>query len=68
VSRCFRFEVELLSDDARIPLKTMMARMVTISLVREDGSLRYFNGYVTEFRFLRTAIHLNRFMYMPQYL
>jgi type VI secretion system secreted protein VgrG len=53
VSRCFRFEVELLSDDARIPLKAMMARMVTISLVREDGSLRYFNGYVTEFRFLR---------------
>jgi type VI secretion system secreted protein VgrG len=53
VSRCFRFEVELLSDDARIPLKAMMAKMVTISLVREDGSLRYFNGYVTEFRFLR---------------
>ena len=47
VSRCFRFEVELLSDDAQIPLKAMMARMVTISLVREDGSLRYFNGYVT---------------------
>jgi type VI secretion system secreted protein VgrG len=54
VSKCFRFELELLSDDARIPLKAMMARMVTISLVREDGSLRYFNGYVTEFRFLRT--------------
>jgi type VI secretion system secreted protein VgrG len=53
ISRCFRFEVELLSDDARIPLKAMMARMVTISIVREDGSLRYFNGYVTEFRFLR---------------
>jgi len=54
VSRCFRVEVELLSDDARIPLKAMMARMVTISVVREDGSLRYFNGYVTEFRFLRS--------------
>jgi type VI secretion system secreted protein VgrG len=54
VSRGFRFDVEVLSDDARIPLKLMMARMVTISLVREDGSLRYFNGYVTEFRFLRT--------------
>ena len=53
VSRCFRFEAELLSNDAQIPLKAMMARMVTISLVREDGSLRYFNGYVTEFRFLR---------------
>jgi type VI secretion system secreted protein VgrG len=53
VSRCFRVEVELLSDDARIPLKAMMARMVTISVVREDGSLRYFNGYITEFSFLR---------------
>ncbi|WP_198116683.1 type VI secretion system Vgr family protein [Massilia rhizosphaerae] len=53
VSRCFRFDVELLSDDARIPLKSMMARMVTISVVREDGSLRYFNGYVAEFQFLR---------------
>jgi type VI secretion system secreted protein VgrG len=32
----------------------LMGRMVTISLVREDGSLRYFNGHITEFRFLRT--------------
>ncbi len=54
LSRCFRFEVELLSDDARISLKAMMARMVTISLVRDDGSLRYFNGYVSQFRFVRT--------------
>jgi type VI secretion system secreted protein VgrG len=53
VSRGFRFDVEVLSDDARIPLKMLMGRMVTISLVREDGSLRYFNGYVTEFRFTR---------------
>jgi len=54
VSRSFRFDVEVLSDDPRIPLKKMMGRMVTISLIREDGSLRYFNGYVTEFRFLRS--------------
>lgn len=54
VSRGFRFEVEVLSDEARIPLKMLMGRMVTISLVRQDGSLRYFNGYITEFRFLRT--------------
>ncbi|MFA9216645.1 MAG: type VI secretion system Vgr family protein [Sphingomonadaceae bacterium] len=54
MSRDFRFEVEVLSDDAHIPLKAMMGRMVTISLVRNDGSLRYFNGYVTEFRLLRT--------------
>lgn len=54
VSRGFRFDVEVLSDDPRIPLKILMGRMVTISLVREDGSLRYFNGYITEFRFLRS--------------
>ena len=39
----------MLSDDARIPLKAMMGKMVTVSLVREDSSLRYFNGYVIEF-------------------
>ncbi len=54
VSRCFRGVAELLSDDPRIPLKIVMGKMVTISLVREDGSLRYFNGYITEFRFLRS--------------
>jgi type VI secretion system secreted protein VgrG len=54
VSRGFRFDVEVLSDDPRIPLKMLMGRMVTISLVRQDGSLRYFNGHITEFRFLRT--------------
>src|SRR5450830_1893738 len=54
VSRSFRFDVEVLSDDPRIPLKTLMGRMVTISLVRQDGGLRYFNGYITEFRFLRS--------------
>jgi type VI secretion system secreted protein VgrG len=41
VSRSFRFDVEVLSDDPRIPLKVLMGRMVTISLVREDGSQRY---------------------------
>jgi uncharacterized protein involved in type VI secretion and phage assembly len=53
LSRCFRFDVALVSDDARIFLKSMMARMVTISLVRDDGLLRYFNGYVRQFRFVR---------------
>ncbi|WP_332877053.1 type VI secretion system Vgr family protein [Massilia sp. S19_KUP03_FR1] len=54
LSRGFRFEVEVLSKEAHIPLKMLMGRMVVISLVRSDGSLRYFNGYVTEFRFVRT--------------
>jgi type VI secretion system secreted protein VgrG len=50
----FNFEAEVLSDDVRIPLKAVMGKMVTISLVRNDGSLRYFNGYVFDFRFVKT--------------
>jgi len=54
LSRDFSYVVEVLSDNASIPLTTLMGKMVSIELVREDGSLRYFNGHVFEFRFLRT--------------
>ena len=54
LSSDFNFEVEVLSDDALIPLKDVMGKMVTISLVRDDGTLRYFNGYVFAFGFDRT--------------
>ncbi|QUP55471.1 type VI secretion system tip protein VgrG [Ralstonia syzygii] len=53
LSRDFQFSVEILSDNPDIPLKDVMGKMVTAELVREDGSLRYFNGYVFEFRFVR---------------
>ncbi len=54
LSRDFRFTVEVLSNDANIPLTDVQGRMVTVSLVREDGSMRYFNGYVFEFQFVKT--------------
>jgi type VI secretion system secreted protein VgrG len=54
LSRDFRFDIEILSDNARIPLKTVMGRMVTVELVREDGTLRYFNGYVVKFKLAKT--------------
>ena len=54
LSRDFRIEAEVLSDDAGIPLKSMMGKMVTIALVRENGTLRHMNGYVGSFRFVRT--------------
>ncbi|PKB13781.1 type VI secretion system Vgr family protein [Janthinobacterium sp. 64] len=54
LSRDFSYVVEVLSDDAAIALDKVMGKMVTIELVREDGTLRYFNGYVFEFRFVRT--------------
>lgn len=54
LSRDFVFDVEVLSDDASIPLNDVMGRMVTIAMVRDDGALRYFNGYAFEFGFDRT--------------
>ncbi len=53
LSRDFRFAVEIISDDAGIALKDVQGKMVTVELVREDGSMRYFNGYVFEFRRVR---------------
>ncbi|MBJ7308833.1 type VI secretion system tip protein VgrG [Rugamonas sp. CCM 8940] len=53
LSRDFHIEVGVLSDDAAISLKSMMGRMVTIALTREDGSARHMNGYVNSFRLVR---------------
>ncbi|MES2740837.1 MAG: type VI secretion system Vgr family protein [Pseudomonadota bacterium] len=54
LSRDFTFTVEVLADNARIPLKSMLGKMVCIALVRGDGSLRYCTGYVFEFALLKT--------------
>lgn len=50
LSKGFEFTVELLSDDASIALKEMQGKLLNIELVRGDGSLRYFSGYVFSFR------------------
>jgi type VI secretion system secreted protein VgrG len=50
LSRDFEFQVELISDNAHIDPATLIAKMATVSMVRSDGSLRYFNGYITEFQ------------------
>ncbi|MDT1898790.1 hypothetical protein FPK53_24230, partial [Acinetobacter baumannii] len=54
LSRDFEFTLELLSDDARIELEAMHGRLLCVSLVQADGSLRPFTGYVASFRFVRT--------------
>ena len=50
LSRDFEYTVELLSDDPGIALKTVQGKLLNIELVRRDGSLRYFSGYVFSFR------------------
>ncbi len=50
LSRDFEYTVELLSDAADIPLKDLLGKLLNIELVRKDGSLRYFSGYILSFR------------------
>jgi len=54
LSRDFEFKVELLSDDARIALESMQGKLLCVSLVQDDGSLRPFTGYVAAFKLIRT--------------
>lgn len=54
LSRDFEFTVEILSDNASLALKDFIGKMLSVQLVRSDGSLRYFNGYVFAFRHVKT--------------
>lgn len=54
LSRDYEFMVELLSDDSRIALEAMHGKLLCVSLVQVDGSLRPFTGYVTSFKLVKT--------------
>jgi type VI secretion system secreted protein VgrG len=54
LSSDFHYTVEVLSSDASIALKDVQGKLVSIELVREDKTLRYFSGYVFEFRHVKT--------------
>jgi type VI secretion system secreted protein VgrG len=54
LARDYVWTVGVLSDSVAIPHEAVLGKMVCIELVREDTTLRYFNGYVTGFRLLRT--------------
>ncbi|MGF6183862.1 type VI secretion system secreted protein VgrG [Massilia sp. UYP32] len=54
LSRDFEFTVELLSNNALLDLKDMQGKLLSVELVRHDGTLRHFTGYVFSFRLLRT--------------
>lgn len=49
LGRDFEFNVHLISDDPRLEFKGLIGNMMTVSLHREDGSRRHFNGYVFGF-------------------
>ncbi|MEN9867355.1 MAG: type secretion system tip protein VgrG [Pseudomonadota bacterium] len=49
ISGDFTFTVTLLSDDPTIELTDVQGKMVCVELLREDQSMRYFNGHCFEF-------------------
>lgn len=54
LSRDYVYTLELLSDDAHIPLDAMMGKLLRVALTRADGTQRHFTGYVERFAFLRS--------------
>ncbi|BEV16754.1 type VI secretion system tip protein VgrG [Herbaspirillum sp. DW155] len=54
LSRDYAYTLELLSNDACIALEAVMGKLLCVALVRPDGTLRHFTGYVERFAFLRS--------------
>jgi len=54
MSRDFEYTIEILSDNPSIALKDIQGKLISIELVQRGGTLRYFTGYVFEFRLKRT--------------
>jgi len=48
VSRCFRFDLELASEDLEIKPEDLLGEPVTVKIGKEDG-IRFFHAYVAEF-------------------
>jgi type VI secretion system secreted protein VgrG len=67
LSRDFAFNVELLSDDGRIELESMHGKLLCVSLVLADGTLRPFTGYVTSFKLVKTdgSVAFDEVMLIP---
>lgn len=53
ISRLFRFELDLLSEDPSISFADIIGKNVTVSLKQADGTYRYLNGFIS--RFAQTA-------------
>ena len=53
LSRDFRFVIEILSDNAKLDPKDFVDKLISVRLLRNDGSFRYFNGYIFSFRLVR---------------
>jgi type VI secretion system secreted protein VgrG len=56
ISRLFRFQLDLISEEANIAPKSIVGKKVTLSVLQSDQSTeRYFNGYISRFSQLPTT-------------
>ena len=55
LSQLFEYELELLSEDGEIKHESLLAKNITVTLENDDGSKRYFNGYISRFAYAETA-------------
>ncbi|WAC00431.1 type VI secretion system Vgr family protein [Pseudomonas putida] len=49
ISELFSFQAELISQDARIELKKLIGKKVTVGIALADGSTRYLSAHVSDF-------------------
>jgi type VI secretion system secreted protein VgrG len=49
ISKLFSFELELVSEESSIKYDDIVGQAVTVRINLADGSLRYWNGYVSRF-------------------
>ncbi|MDD1976991.1 MULTISPECIES: type VI secretion system Vgr family protein [Pseudomonas] len=49
ISELFRYDVELVSQDARIELKKLIGKKVTMAITLADGSFKYISAHVSDF-------------------
>ena len=54
LSKDFVFTLEVINDDGYIQAKRVLGKLVTVELERSTGEPRYFNGYVSSFKNLRS--------------
>ena len=61
LSKDFRYQLELLSDEPNIALKDVLGKLLCVELAREDGSTRYFTRHVFEFAYQGTDAGLAKY-------
>lgn len=49
ISELFSFQAQLISQDARIELKKLIGKKVTVGIALSDGSTRYISAHVSDF-------------------